>query len=71
MKVGERRLLPPMSIRQMDRKPRLGLGDMMVVLVEMGEAVRCALAMSRGITLMWGWMNQVCGGLNQWLEETW
>lgn len=57
MKVGERRLLPPMNIRQMDRKLRLGLEDMVMVLVEMGEAERCALAVSRGIVLRWGFTN--------------
>ena len=36
MKVGERRLLPPMRMRQMERKVRVGLEDM-VVMLKMGD----------------------------------
>lgn len=38
MKVGERRLLPPMKMRQMERKVSVGLADMLVV--EMGGVMR-------------------------------
>lgn len=45
MKVGERRLLPPIRMRQIDRKPRLG--DTIVEVGGIAERVRYALAMLR------------------------